>query len=64
MGAWFSSNWIDVALIAGVALVAALAVWVMIRSRKAGKAPCGCSCSGCGGACASCPMGCHAAGKK
>ena len=49
-------------LIAAVALIVFLLVRVMVRDRKAGKAPCGGNCASCGACrgCASC-SGCGAA---
>lgn len=56
MSAWFSANLINIALAAAVALVVGLVIFVMVRDRRAGKSPCGCSC---GGGCSSCG-GCSA----
>ena len=62
MLAWLSANLINITLIAAVALIVFLLVRVMIRDRKAGKAPCGGNCASCGACrgCASC-SGCGAA---
>ena len=54
MLAWLSANLINIALIAAIVLVAALVLWGMLRSRKAGKSACGCDCASCGGSCAAC----------
>ena len=52
---WLSGNWINVVLIAGIAVVVVLIVCGMVRNRKQGKAPCGCNCAECAlhGACCS-----------
>ena len=62
MLAWLSANLINITLIAAVALIVFLLVRVMVRDRKAGKAPCGGNCASCGACrvCASC-SGCVAA---
>jgi hypothetical protein len=62
MLAWLSANLINITLIAAVALIVFLLVRVMVRDRKAGKAPCGGNCASCGACrgCASC-SGCGAA---
>ena len=62
MLAWLSANLINIVLIAAVALIVFLLVRVMVRDRKAGKAPCGGNCASCGACrgCASC-SGCGAA---
>ncbi len=62
MLAWLSANLINISLIAAVALIVFLLVRVMVRDRKAGKAPCGGNCASCGACrgCASC-SGCGAA---
>ena len=62
MLAWLSANLINITLIAAVALIVFLLVRVMVRDRKAGKAPCGGNCASCGACrgCASC-SGCSAA---
>ena len=54
MLAWLSANLINITLIAAVALIVFLLVRVMVRDRKAGKAPCGGNCASCGA--------CHRAG--
>ena len=53
MFAWLFANLINITLIAAVALIVFLLVRVMVRDRKAGKAPCGGNCASCG-ACHSC----------
>ena len=62
MLAWLSANLINITLIAAIALIVFLLVRVMVRDRKAGKAPCGGNCASCGACrgCASC-SGCGAA---
>ena len=62
MLAWLSANLINITLIAAVALIVFLLVRVMVRDRKAGKAPCGGNCASCGACrgCASC-SGCGTA---
>ena len=62
MLAWLSTNLINITLIAAVALIVFLLVRVMVRDRKAGKAPCGGNCASCG-ACRGCAFcsGCGAA---
>ncbi len=56
MFAWLVAHWIDMVLIAAVVLSVVLSVRVMVRDRRAGKAPCGGSCASCGAchSCASC----------
>ncbi len=65
MLAWLSANCINVVLIAVIVLTVALLIRVMIRDRRAGKAPCGGNCASCGAChgCASCG-GCGAAKGK
>ncbi len=65
MLAWLSANLINITLIAAVALIVFLLVRVMVRDRKAGKAPCGGNCASCGACrdCASCGS-CAAAKEK
>ncbi len=62
MLSWLSANLINIALVAAVALIVGLLIWVIIRDRRAGKAPCGGNCASCGAchSCASC-SGCSAA---
>ena len=56
MLSWLSDNFVNIALVAAVALIVFLLVRVMVRDRKAGKAPCGGNCASCGACrdCASC----------
>ena len=50
---WISANWINLLLIAVIALIIGLLIRSMIRDRKAGKSPCGGNCACCG-ACTGC----------
>ena len=50
---WLTANWINIAIVAVIALVVTLLIRGMIRDRKAGKSACGGSCASCG-ACAGC----------
>ena len=52
MLAWLSENWANILMIALLVLIVGLIVFRMIRSRKAGKRPCGCDCAACGACCA------------
>ncbi len=56
MLAWLSANLINIALVLAVALLVFVLVRSLIRDKRAGKSPCGGSCSGCGG-CSACSMG-------
>ena len=62
---WLSANLVNIALIAALVLIVGLLVRVMVRDRKAGKAPCGGNCASCGACrdCASCGS-CAAAKEK
>ena len=54
MIAWLSANAGTITVCALVIIVAALAVRSLIKSKKQGESPCGCSgCTGCSG----CPSG-------
>ena len=53
MLSWLSANLVNIALIAAIVLIVALLIRVMIRDRRAGKAPCGGNCASCG-ACHGC----------
>ena len=55
MTAWLTANLSTLLIAAGLLLVIAAVIWVLVRDKKKGKSPC------CGGHCASCPMGdsCH-----
>ena len=57
---WLSANLVNIALIAALVLIVALLIRVMVRDRRAGKAPCGGNCASCG-ACHSC-QGCSQCG--
>ena len=50
---WLSANLVNIALIAALVLIVGLLIRVMVRDRRAGKAPCGGNCASCG-ACHSC----------
>ena len=56
MLAWLSANFINIVLIAVVALIVGLLIRGMIRDKKAGKSSCGGNCASCGacGGCSSC----------
>ena len=56
MLSWLSANLVNIALIAAIVLIVAWLIRVMIRDRRAGKAPCGGNCASCGAChgCASC----------
>ena len=57
---WLSANLVNIALIAVLVLIVGLLIRVMVRDRRAGKAPCGGNCASCG-ACHSC-QGCSQCG--
>ena len=48
MLAWLFANLINIALVAAIVLIVALLIYVMVRDRRAGKAPCGGNCASCG----------------
>ena len=48
MAEWFSANWINMVLIAALALAIGLVIRGMIRDKKAGKSSCGGNCASCG----------------
>ena len=56
MLSWLSDNLVNIALIAAIVVIVALLIRVMVRDRRAGKAPCGGDCASCGAchSCASC----------
>ena len=60
MLSWLSDNLVNIALIAALVLIVALLIRVMVRDRRAGKAPCGGNCASCG-ACHGC-QGCSQCG--
>ena len=60
MLSWLSDNLVNIALIAAIVLIVALLIRVMVRDRRAGKAPCGGNCASCG-ACHGC-QGCSQCG--
>ena len=45
---WLSANLVNIALIAALVLIVGLLIRVMVRDRRAGKAPCGGNCASCG----------------
>ena len=53
MIAWLAANWINIVLIALIAVAVFLAIRGMLRDKKAGKCACGGNCGSCG-ACAGC----------
>ena len=57
---WLSANLVNIALIAALVLIVGLLIRVMVRDRRAGKAPCGGNCASCG-ACHGC-QGCSQCG--
>ena len=60
MVSWISANLVNIALIAAIVLIVGLLIRVMVRDRRAGKAPCGGNCASCG-ACHGCD-GCSRCG--
>ena len=60
MLSWLSDNLVNIALVAAIVLIVACLIHVMVRDRRAGKAPCGGNCASCG-ACHSC-QGCSQCG--
>lgn len=57
---WLAENLGTIAVCALVLLISALAVRSLIRDKKRGKSPCGCSrsgCAGCGGCQSAAPTG-------
>ena len=48
MADWFAHNWINLVLIAVIALACFLVIRGMIRDHKAGKHACGGNCGSCG----------------
>ena len=60
MLSWLSDNLVNIALIAAIVVIVALLIRVMVRDRRAGKAPCGGNCASCG-ACHGC-QGCSQCG--
>ena len=56
MFVWLMANWINIALVAVIALVVTLLIRSMIRDKKAGKSSCGGNCASCGacGGCSTC----------
>ena len=53
MVSWISANLVNIALIAAIVLIVGMLIRVMVRDRRAGKAPCGGNCASCG-ACHGC----------
>ena len=60
MLSWLSDNLVNIALIVAIVVIVALLIRVMVRDRRAGKAPCGGNCASCG-ACHGC-QGCSQCG--
>ena len=60
MLSWLSDNLVNIAIIAAIVVIVALLIRVMVRDRRAGKAPCGGNCASCG-ACHGC-QGCSQCG--
>ena len=60
MLSWLSDNLVNIALIAAIVVIVALLIRVLVRDRRAGKAPCGGNCASCG-ACHGC-QGCSQCG--
>ena len=60
MVSWISANLVNIALIAAIVLIVGMLIRVMVRDRRAGKAPCGGNCASCG-ACHGCD-GCSRCG--
>ena len=60
MVSWISTNLANIALIAAIVLIVGMLIRVMVRDRRAGKAPCGGNCASCG-ACHGC-NGCSRCG--
>lgn len=54
MIAWLAANWINIVLIAVIAVVVFLVIRGMIRDKKAGKSSCGGDCGSCGASCGGC----------
>ena len=48
MLSWLSDNLVNIALVAAIVLIVACLIHVMVRDRRAGKAPCGGNCASCG----------------
>ena len=48
MVSWISANLVNIALIAAIVLIVGMLIRVMVRDRRAGKAPCGGNCASCG----------------
>jgi hypothetical protein len=60
---WLSDNLVNIALVAAIVVVIGLLIRVIIRDRRAGKAPCGGNCASCG-ACRSCASCSRCSGAK
>ena len=54
MFAWLAANLINIVLILAVVLLVAVLIRSLVQDKKAGKSPCGGSCSSCGSGCAGC----------
>ncbi|MCR5328740.1 MAG: FeoB-associated Cys-rich membrane protein [Saccharofermentans sp.] len=44
---WLASNWVNILIIALVAIAVFFAARSLIKDKKAGKSSCGCNCSHC-----------------
>lgn len=44
---WLASNWVNILIIALIALAVFFAARSLIKDKKAGKSSCGCNCSHC-----------------
>ena len=44
---WLASNWVNILVIALVAVMVFFAARSLIKDKKAGKSSCGCNCSHC-----------------
>ena len=58
---WLAANWVNILVIALVAVMVFFAARSLIKDKKAGKSSCGCGCS-----CANCALAgkCHSQNKK
>ena len=58
---WLAANWVNILVIALVAVAVFFAARSLIKDKKAGKSSCGCNCSHCASALAG---KCHSQNKK
>ena len=61
MLAWLSANFVNIVLVAVLALIVGLLIRGMVRDKKAGRSTCGGNCAGCN-ACSACSACGKAAG--